>query len=265
MAVDKTQGRKPLILLSLLGLSFFLTSSILLAGFLLGRKRTSPEDPASHQEVLEKLKNNRFLDPLVFGGGTMLRLCHDLPRYSADLNLWFVKGINLESYYDDLRNFIDQSFEMTDSENKYHTFLFEFRSADYPRRLKIEIRKIIQECDFQDKIAFSRFTNKQVILKTLTLDQMMKNKIEAILDRREIRDGFDIEFLLRRGIKFPELPNKTFQQLKNVVQCFTEKEFKVTLGSVLEPEVREYYIANRFSYLLERLTFKLGEMEMGNS
>ena len=39
-------------------------------------------------EVLEKLKNARLLDSLVFGGGTMLRLCHELKRYSVDLDFW---------------------------------------------------------------------------------------------------------------------------------------------------------------------------------
>ncbi|MDH3259067.1 MAG: nucleotidyl transferase AbiEii/AbiGii toxin family protein, partial [Deltaproteobacteria bacterium] len=42
-------------------------------------------------EVLEKLKNTGLLEPLVFGGGTMLRLCHELKRYSADLDFWFIK------------------------------------------------------------------------------------------------------------------------------------------------------------------------------
>jgi hypothetical protein len=92
----------------------------------------------------------------------------------------------------------------------------------------------------------------------MTLDQMMINKIEAIVERKEIRDGFDIEFLLRRGIQFPELTTKRLLQLKNVVEGFTEKEFKVTLGSVLESDIREYYINNRFSYLLEILSLKIG-------
>jgi predicted nucleotidyltransferase component of viral defense system len=209
-------------------------------------------------EVLEKLKNNRFFESLVFGGGTMLRLCHDLPRYSADLDFWIVKDIKLQPYFDRLRQFIAQSFELTDAQIKHHTLLFEFRSGDYPRRIKIEIRKMIKECDFQDKIAFSRYSNKQVILKTMTLDQMMKNKIQAILDRKEIRDAFDIEFLLRRGINFPELTTKRLLQMKNVVEGFTDKEFKVTLGSVLESDIRGHYINDRFSYLLEVLSHKIG-------
>ena len=52
---------------------------------------------------------------------------------------------------------------------------------------------------------------------------MVKNKIEAILERKEIRDGFDIEFLLRRGIHLPELTAKRFLRLKKVIEEFTEK------------------------------------------
>ena len=116
----------------------------------------------------------------------------------------------------------------------------------------------MKKCDFQDKIAFSRHSNKQVILKTMTLEQMMKNKLDAIMERKEIRDGFDIEFLLRRGINFPDTSSKRLLRLKKLVEDFTEKEFKVTLGSVLESDIREYYITNRFNYLLERLSLKLG-------
>ena len=36
-------------------------------------------------EVLDKMKRAKLLDRLVFGGGSMLRLCHELNRYSVDL------------------------------------------------------------------------------------------------------------------------------------------------------------------------------------
>jgi hypothetical protein len=42
-------------------------------------------------EVLQKLKSRHLLNALAFGGGTMLRLCHGLNRYSADLDFWFIK------------------------------------------------------------------------------------------------------------------------------------------------------------------------------
>ncbi|MEA1927363.1 MAG: nucleotidyl transferase AbiEii/AbiGii toxin family protein [Candidatus Auribacterota bacterium] len=45
-------------------------------------------------EVLDRLKSARLLDRLVFGGGTMLRLCFGLNRYSVDLDFWLTKEID---------------------------------------------------------------------------------------------------------------------------------------------------------------------------
>ena len=209
-------------------------------------------------EVLEKLKNSRLLESLVFGGGTMLRLCYELKRYSVDLDFWFIRKAPVKTYFNKLGKMLEHEYEITDAWIKHYTLLFEIRSGIYPKRLKIEIRKEIKDCDFTERIAYSKYSNKQVILKTHTLEQSMKNKIEAILDRGEIRDCFDIEFLLRKGISLPRLSAEQMSILKERVNGFKDRDFKVTLGSVLEKDIRKYYIENRFSYLQEKLALQSG-------
>lgn len=204
-------------------------------------------------EVLEKLKNSRLIEPLVFGGGTMLRLCYELKRYSVDLDFWFIKKIPVKNYFKKFSNILEMEYEITDARIKHYTLLFEIRSGNYPKRLKIEIRKEMKDCDFLERIAYSTYSNKQVIVRTHTLEQTMKNKINALLDRGEIRDGFDIEFLLRKGISLPELKAEQLSRLKERVNGFKVKDFKVKLGSILESDVRKYYIENRFNYLLEKI------------
>ena len=81
----------------------------------------------------------------------------------------------------------------------------------------------------------------------------MRNKINALLQRGEIRDGFDIEFLLRKGIALPELNEKQLSKLNQRLDGFKEKDFKVKLGSVLEGDIREYYIENQFSFLRDKI------------
>ena len=54
-------------------------------------------------ELLEKLKNGDFLKPLVFGGGTMLRLCYELNRYSADLDFGLLKSWTKENIFKNSR------------------------------------------------------------------------------------------------------------------------------------------------------------------
>jgi len=159
-------------------------------------------------EVLDRMNSAKMLDPLVFGGGSMLRLCHELNRYSVDLDFWFVKKVSQNDFFDKGLKTFEKYYEITDAQIKHYTILFELRSAQYPKRLKIEIRRELKDWDYQQDIAFSKFSTIQVFLNALTLDQTINNKIEAFLDRGEIRDCFDIEFMLRRGVEIPRMDEK---------------------------------------------------------
>jgi hypothetical protein len=205
-------------------------------------------------EVLDKMNSIRALDPLVFGGGTMLRLCHELNRYSVDLDFWFIKNVAQQEYFEKIQREFKKDYEITDSQMKHHTILLELRSSLHPKRLKIEIRREVKDCDYQEKIAFSKFSTRQVLLKAHSLKQMMQNKIAAFLDREEIRDCFDIEFLLRRGVPLPVNIADVAVEFRHKLFGFKEMDFKVKLGSIVESDTREYYATNRFSYLKEKLT-----------
>ncbi|MCL5987069.1 MAG: nucleotidyl transferase AbiEii/AbiGii toxin family protein [Actinobacteria bacterium] len=203
-------------------------------------------------EVLEKLNSKKILDKLLFGGGTMLRLCYDLNRYSVDLDFWLDRVEDVNSFYENLKNYLEVEYEVTDAEMKHFTLLFEVRKPIYPRRLKIEIRKEDKDFDFQGRIAYSKYSNKQVLVKSLTLEQMMKNKIEALLGRSEIRDAFDMEFLLKRGIRM-EANRDDLRKIRKIISGFTSRDYKVSLGSLLDSEDRKYYVNNNFKYLLGKI------------
>lgn len=207
-------------------------------------------------EVLEILSSIRVLDNLYFGGGTMLRLCHNLNRYSTDLDFWIDITLDSKSLFSKLKDEFKNRYKIIDAENKKYTLLFEIKSTIYKRNLKIEIRKEQIDFDWERKIAFSRFTTKQVTVKGLTLQQMMKNKIEAMLSRKIIRDCFDIEFLLMRGVELPTDKTKLLE-IKEIIDSFKERDFKVTLGSILEEKERKFYLENRFKFLKEEINKKL--------
>ncbi len=210
-------------------------------------------------EVLDRLHRSGFLDPLVFGGGTMLRLCHELPRYSADLDFWFVRPVQETGYARQIENLLQAEYEITDAQLKHYSLVIELRSARYPRRLKIEIRREARSWDCQQKIAFSRFDTRQVVVRAHTLEQTMQNKVAALMDRAEIRDGVDIEFLLRRGIALPPLQEDQRKKLQTRLERFRQNDFKVKLGSILEGELRAYYAANGFAFLTEKVNAALGK------
>jgi len=84
---------------------------------------------------------------------------------------------------------------------------------------------------------------------------MLRNKVLALVDRGEIRDAFDLEFLARRGVPL-QLSVEERQSIIKRLKGFRKMDFDVKLGSVLLPEVRDYYREKRFAYLEEKLTFE---------
>ena len=204
-------------------------------------------------EILVLLNSIKVLDYLFFGGGTMLRLCHNLNRYSTDLDFWLDSKYDSRLLYSNCKSTLSENYQITDSANKKFTLLFELKTPAVKRSLKIEIRKEQTNFQWERKIAFSKFTNKQVLVKALTLSQMMNNKIEALISRKLIRDAFDMEFLLMRGVDLPDNKAKLSKALQ-IINNFKEQEYKVTLGSILDDKDRKFYLENKFKLLKEELT-----------
>lgn len=203
-------------------------------------------------EVLDKLKSGKFLDVLIFTGGTMLRLCYGLNRYSLDLDFWLYKEIDLNNYFNKLKEFLNKYYTIKDAENKFYTMLFEIKSMDYPRSLKIEIRKRLEKVKTEISIAYSKHSNKQVLVRTLALEEVMKAKIKAFLQRKEMRDVFDIEFLLKRGIEIKATKEELKEMLK-IIKSFKKSDYTVKLGSALEAEDRRYYVKENFKILIMKI------------
>lgn len=207
-------------------------------------------------EVLDRLNSGRLLTNLIFGGGTMLRLCHGLDRYSVDLDFWVAKDIDWATYYRKMKKYLLQFYTLADSVNKHFTILFELKSPQFPRALKIEIRKEAKSIKTDTCIAYSVNTNIQVLIKTVALEEMMKSKITAFLSRKVIRDAYDIEFLLKKGIALPAEKEILGKLLAGLAKL-GKKDFSLELGTLLDASVRKYYIENGFRILEMRLRDKI--------
>ena len=214
------------------------------------------KDFARHElfeiEVLRELKNRRLLNPFIFCGGTMLRLCYELNRYSVDLDFFPMQEIDPQDFLQNLTTVLAGRYDITDAAHKQNTVLCEVRSPDYPRRLKLEFRMQVTQYEWQQRIAFSRYGTIQVILKVITLAEALRMKVRAALDRKIIRDFFDIEFLLRRGVAL-HISTETRKELLRIMRTFTRRDFSTVLGSLLEKEERAYYIEHGFAYLKLKL------------
>ena len=203
-------------------------------------------------EVLDRLKSGRFLEKVVFTGGTMLRLCYGLNRYSVDLDFWIVKEIDMEKLFKELRKYLSGFYTIKDSMNKFYTIVIELKKTGYSRSLKIEIRKEKRKIKTEQAIAYSKNSNIQVLLKTAGLEEMMKSKIDAFLSRKEIRDIFDMEFLFKKGVPLNASPD-TLEKIGKEIDSLTKKDYTVKLGSLLSKEEREYYNKENFKIIRMQL------------
>jgi predicted nucleotidyltransferase component of viral defense system len=210
-------------------------------------------------EVLDKLNSKRLLVPLVFIGGTMLRLCYGLERYSVDLDFWLAKKTDEKKYFQAIKNCLSSSYTLRDSMNKFNTFLFEIKASDYPRSLKIEIRKEIWTNKTEQAIAFSKNATNQIFITVASLDGILKSKFGALLNREAIRDAFDLEFLVKKGIKL-DVPAQELEKALKIINSFGKKDYTVSLGSLLEEEQRRYYTKENFKILKMAITEKLREI-----
>jgi predicted nucleotidyltransferase component of viral defense system len=199
-------------------------------------------------EVLDRLNSGKFLMQIVFGGGTMLRLCHGLERFSVDLDFWVIKDLELE-FFENMKAYLAGYYDLKDGAKKFYTILFELRSPDYPRSLKLEIRKEVKKIHVEQVIAYSKYANTQVFLKAVSLSDMMESKLEAFLDRQEIRDVFDMEFLFKRGVSL-EASVDTLREVLGLINAFPRRDYTVKLGSLLEKEQRKYYSVENFKILI---------------
>jgi len=211
-------------------------------------------------ETLRVLNQIRMLDRLFFGGGTMLRLCHNLNRYSTDLDFWMKSTENAKAVFKKIHQSFSNAFTIRDAKEKANTLLFEIHSPESVRNLVVEIRKDQSGFHWERRIAFAPVSRVQIAVKALTLEQMMKNKINAFLTRKLIRDCFDIEFLLFRGVSLNR-DKKDLQNIIEITESFKERDFKVSLGSLLKEKDRKFYIENRFQFLKEEVNKKMRSME----
>lgn len=76
----------------------------------------------------------------------------------------------------------------------------------------------------------------------------MNLKTAALIDRGEIRDAYDMEFLVKRGV-LPAAETEVLHRALDRIAAFKKTDYAVKLGSLIEPELRPYYRDRNFRIL----------------
>ncbi len=183
--------------------------------------------------ILRELSQSELGDFLIFGGGTVLRLAYESPRFSDDLDFYLKKNITFLKFKKNIESISEKiNLEITDLAEKRFTLLAEFKIKEdflkLPFRMKIEVRKKTFKKNFEPKILNSPTVNFQVLMFVLSFSKIKELKEKALKSRKEPRDLFDLWFIAQK-LKIPFQPKikinskKTKQELSKYLPADFKK------------------------------------------
>lgn len=198
--------------------------------------------------ALNKIYSFSKSSNIFFKGGTCLHLAYKAPRFSEDLDF----NVNMDQ--DDFSDFIKIPFKELEKENGFiikekktlagKTFLLKYETAliggtiyvkfDFSfRETTLDPKKNIIETDFP--VLFNNYIN------CLSEEEILSEKVRAILTRNKGRDYYDLWFLLGKNINLNfDFINKKLKfyntslsgdkkELKNKVEKLDAADFAVDL------------------------------------
>jgi len=174
-------------------------------------------------------------ETILFKGGTALRILYKSPRFSEDLD-FSTPAINQKTIEDILQETLvrlDQEGLRVDLEESTATtggFLCILRTgiAKHGFDISIEISSRKKKPSGQLIVVENPYIDTYTLM-SLKREELISEKIEALLDRKKPRDFFDLYYMLRSNL----MPEKAvLKKILPVVEG-TKIDFKKELGEFL--------------------------------
>jgi len=199
------------------------------------------------QNIILFISYQAYGKDIVFKGGTALKKCFGLNRFSEDLDFTCLNKVDIKKIEDGLKRFRIE---------------FELESKEYENGLKITLRlkgplyigirqslcKFIIDFSYRENVilkpeikTIGRFLEEIPAFDVFVMqeEEILAEKIRAIMTRSKARDIYDLWFLLKKGVEFDSKLVK--EKLKYYKQQWNFKEFssKVKMRKdVWEAELR---------------------------
>ena len=188
-------------------------------------------DIASAQDlIMEQVYN--FFPKAVFHGGTAIWRCYEGNRFSEDLDFYLPNNENINNFFKHLKQKGFTILKQRTKENSFYS-LVEFN--------RVQVRF---EALFIKKIGilkeYELVNGNYITIYTLSVEDLLKEKINACIKRTKVRDLYDLFFLLRYAKEKP----KQLELIKNVKIVDEDNIFTIILSGPI-PSVKEMkeYIA----------------------
>lgn len=181
-----------------------------------------------------------FPDSLVFKGGTALMICHNLDRFSEDLDFTATRKKDVKQLIKEIQKKLQEQGIETTIENEETTpisksFHIRCKGPTY-NGTRQTTRKIEIDISYREAVKLQTETTRIIhpyndtptfYIQSMQLEEILAEKIRAILTRQKARDVYDTEYLIARNIK----PNKQLinEKLKYYNKTYSKKELEEKL------------------------------------
>lgn len=178
---------------------------------------------------------------LVFKGGTALRLAYNSPRFSEDLDFSLLNKISFPDFKKVVKNIVSQQTELSLKEiySKKNTYFAliklkqEYLSQTLSIKVEISKRKLPlkKDKDFKLLTVSSPTTNLKPLVRVFTLEQLLKEKLNALSSRKKPKDLFDVWLigqLLKKRVSLPKIRLKE-KDIKQELNRLLPKNYRVAI------------------------------------
>lgn len=176
-------------------------------------------------------------DQVFFKGGTALRVIYNSPRFSEDLdfssslaNVRALEDAVLGALAGIARENVDVELAESKTTSGSYLSIVNFRGEGAPIAVQLEISLREGEKRGEAVTVISDFVPAYTIL-ALEREQLINEKIQALLTRKKARDFYDLYFLLRANLLLPGEKGILSQALETVKN--TELDFERELKEFL--------------------------------
>lgn len=185
--------------------------------------------------ILNELANSSFGKYLIFKGGTALRLAYKSPRFSEDLDFSLSKAISFSDFQHTLQALVKKfpNLKIKNLREKYFTIfaLISIKEEFLPQSFSIKVEisrrpvKWKKNQDYLLKNLESETSPLQIVIFTVSIDMLYKDKLQLIRERAKARDLFDLWFLSQKLAKpFPKTKYHLNQkQIKSELRKYLPK------------------------------------------
>ncbi len=145
-------------------------------------------------------------EAVLFKGGTALRLLYQSPRYSEDLDFSSTRANerDLEEIIEDTlievnREGVNMSLSESKTTSGGYLAILECMAGDWTTRILVNVSLRSEAVQAEAVLITNPFMPPYLVI-ALHEDQLVLEKMRALLDRKKSRDFFDLYFILRKGM-----------------------------------------------------------------